>query len=272
MLQVSLTINTKNLWMVHFCHLLFPDYAQAVLTAQTTESTAGFPNCPKMSDEGTRCSLSFDRVRFKASVFFLLQKQRNRAELVLSVILPCLWQYLFRCNSTTKKKKLEKLLHPSTTELKHRAQSSPQEKGWVKCTPAPQLCPALLTPQNQNSLCCAPWTPPRPHSSEHLPEWQGPWSTTLKHPGLLLPEPILLGPREPGYISFELTPPSRMWALRARISSQRAELPGTVHRNPNSNPTHCAVLRHSNRYLYLHGGKEQAWSSPLYFSKQLPED
>lgn len=105
MLQVSLTINTKNLWMVHFCHLLFPDYAQAVLTAQTTESTAGFPNCPKMSDEGTRCSLSFDRVRFKASVFFLLQKQRNRAELVLSVILPCLWQYLFRCNSTTKKKK-----------------------------------------------------------------------------------------------------------------------------------------------------------------------
>lgn len=175
---------------------------------------------------------------------------------MLSVILPCLWQYLFRCNSTTKKINWKNCCTPAlgswSTEHKHRAQTGPQEKGWVKCTLAPQLRPALFTLQNQNSLCCAPRTPPRPHSSEHLSEWQSPRSTTLKHPGLLLPEPVLLGPREPGYISFELTP-LRKWALRARTSSRRAELPGTAHRDPNSNPTHCAVLRHSNRYLYLHG-------------------
>lgn len=89
--------------MVHFCHLLFPDYAQTVSTAQPTEPTAEFPNCPKISF--SQMGLDFHQaltVRFKSSIFFLLQKQHNRAKLVLSVIPPCLWQYLLRCNSITK--------------------------------------------------------------------------------------------------------------------------------------------------------------------------
>lgn len=66
--------------MAHFCHLLFPHYAKALPTVQPTEPTAAFPgfqmllkNLPQ-PDDRTELSLGLDRVKFKASIFLLLQK------------------------------------------------------------------------------------------------------------------------------------------------------------------------------------------------------
>jgi len=70
--------------MAHFCHLLFPDYAQALPIVQPTESIAafsGFPNSPEnllQPDEGTAFSLGSDRVRFKVNIFLLFQKSHNK--------------------------------------------------------------------------------------------------------------------------------------------------------------------------------------------------
>lgn len=148
MLELSLTINSKNLWMAHFCHLLFPDYAQALPIVQPTESTAafaGFPNCPEnllQPVEGT--FIRFWQSSLKPVFFSSCKNDITKSKLWLSAILPCLSQYLFRRNITPKKIILRKtLLDARTTQLKHRIWASPirEEAGEMQCcaTAAPNI-------------------------------------------------------------------------------------------------------------------------------------